>query len=61
MTTVYLRHAKTGKRYKVVALDKTAGTITLKGENAEFTEPYDPPRFKKLGYTLEKDDPDAVE
>lgn len=60
MTTVYLRHTKTGKRYQVVSLNKADGKITLKGEHAEFTESYDPPRFKQLGYVLEKDDPDAV-
>lgn len=48
----YLVHVDTGTKYEIVALDKAAGTITLKGKLAEFTEPYDKARLKKLGYTL---------
>jgi hypothetical protein len=27
--------------------------VTLKGEHAEFTQPYDKEHFKRLGYVLE--------
>lgn len=58
---LYFRNVKTGKRYAVVRIDKTANTVTLKGEMAEFTEPYDKERFKRMGYVLEKETEDAVE
>lgn len=60
MSNLYFRNEKTGKRYKVVRMDKDAGTIVLRGEHAEFTEQYDKDRFKKLGYVLEKEVADAV-
>jgi hypothetical protein len=37
----------------VVALDKVKNVVTLKGEHAEFTQPYDKEQFKRLGYVLE--------
>jgi hypothetical protein len=56
-------NTETQRRYEVVKLDKAAGTITLKGELAEFTESYDKDKFKELGYTLireeEAEDEDA--
>lgn len=51
-TELYFENVKTKKRYKVVKLDKEAGEITLRGEYAEFTEPYSKERFQKLGYKL---------
>lgn len=54
--SLYLVHTKTGRKYKVVGRDQEAGTITLKGELAEFTEPFDKERLKALGYTLQKGD-----
>lgn len=60
MAKLYFRNEKTGRRYEVLALDKDKGEITLKGEYTEFVEPYDKDRFKRLGYTLEKESPDAV-
>jgi hypothetical protein len=54
MTTLYLVHAATKRRFQVLLVDKEARKIRLKGEHAEFDEVYDPPTFKKLGYTIEK-------
>jgi hypothetical protein len=45
---------KTGKRYKVVNFDQTAGKITLVGEaGVEFTESYNKELFQRLGYKLQ--------
>lgn len=62
MIKLYFKNEKTGKKYEVVKLDKEKSEVTLKGEYAEFVEPYDKERFMKLGYTLVKEEePDAVE
>lgn len=37
-------------------MDKATNTVTLRGEHAEFTQPYDKELFKRLGYVLEKSD-----
>lgn len=49
-TKMYLENTKTEKRYEVLSIDKAAGTITLKGTHAVFTEAYNPARFKEMGY-----------
>ena len=54
--TVYFRHTKTDKRFEVVKVDRETNVVTLKGEHAEFTQPYDKALFQKLGYVLEKSD-----
>lgn len=54
MAELYFKNTKTGRRYKVIRIDKEKGEITLKGEYSEFTEPYDKERFKRLGYVPEK-------
>jgi hypothetical protein len=54
MTTLYLVHDKTNRRFKVLGVDQETKKIKLKGEHAEFEENYDPPAFKKLGYRIEK-------
>ena len=61
MTKIFFQNEKTGKRYLVVGMDNGAGTITLQGPHATFTEPYDKERFKRLGYTLVKEKADAIE
>jgi len=61
MTELYFRNMKTGRRYKVIRIDKEKGEITLKGEYSEFTEPYDKERFQRLGYVLEKVDTQETE
>lgn len=55
MTKVFFKHTKTGKMYRVISVDKVNKTIKLKGEHAEFEEPYDVERFKKMGYELHKE------
>lgn len=59
MSTLYFRNVKTNKRYEVVKMDKEKGIIVLRGEYAEFTEPYDKERFKANGYVLEQGEKDA--
>ena len=53
---IYFRNIKTNKKYKVVARDAAAGTVTLEGEFGQFTENYDKETFAKNGYVLEKVD-----
>jgi hypothetical protein len=57
MTDLYFHNAKSGRKFKVVSLDKEKGEITLKGEYAQFTEKFDKERFKALGYQLIKEEP----
>lgn len=63
MRKLYLRNRRTGKRYAVLGIDTASGMMTLKGEFAKFTEVYNVPRLKELGYVLEmiEEDQDAVE
>lgn len=56
---LYFRNQHTGKRYRIISLDKENGTIILRGEHAEFTEKYDKARFKAMGYVLERDEQHA--
>lgn len=51
---LFFVNKKSGRRFRVVSLDKEKGVITLKGEFAEFTERFDKERFKALGYDLVK-------
>lgn len=53
--TLYFRHLKTGKRYRIISLDPATRKIVLEGEMATFTETYDRERFKQMGYQLEKE------
>lgn len=59
MSKVYFRNTKTNRKYEIVKIDKERNEITLKGEYAEFVEPYDKERFQKMGYVLEKGDSHA--
>lgn len=59
MSKVYFRNTKTGKKFEVVRMNKETNEITLRGEHAEFTEPYDKERFTRMGYVLEKGDANA--
>lgn len=54
-TKLFLRHKTTGRKFEVLAVDREARTIRLKGELAEIEETYDPAYLKKLGYTMEKE------
>jgi ribosomal protein L15E len=47
---------ETGRKFEVIKLDKEKGEITLKGEYANFVEPYDKDRFLRLGYKMVKVD-----
>lgn len=58
MTKMFFTNEKTGRRYEIVRFDKESGEVVLKGELAEFAEPYDKERFQKLGYVLQKGDQD---
>ena len=48
----------TGKRYDVVNIDRTAGTIQLRGPTTQrvFTEKLDNERFARMGYKLMKEE-----
>lgn len=49
---IYLRCDRTERHYRVVALDKEANTITLKGKHGQWTEALRPvAEFAKIGYT----------
>lgn len=54
MAKFYFRNTKTNKQYEIVRMDKEKNEVTLRGETAEFVEPYDKDRFKQLGYVLER-------
>lgn len=58
---VYLVNERSGRKFRVIARNKDEGTITLKGEFAEFTEKFDATRFKALGYKVEKVEEDEEE
>ena len=53
---VFFQHTKTGRRYRVVRIDRAANTVTLKGDLAEFQESYDKATFTRLGYELVTED-----
>jgi len=56
MAKFYLVSSRTGKKFRILKRDKDAGTVLLKGDIAEFEEPYDMEKFKSQGYTLVKED-----
>lgn len=51
--TLYFRHTMTGRKFRVVSIDKTKNEVTLRGEHAEFTHPYDKAQIKQMGYVLD--------
>lgn len=54
---VFMENAHTKNRYKVVGLDREAGTITMTGKhNVPFTVAYSKELFEKMGYTLVKEE-----
>ena len=53
--TLYFKHTKTGKRFRIVSLDQRTGKIVLEGENSRFVDQYDKERFKAMGYKLERE------
>ncbi len=60
MPELLFRNKATGKVFKIIALDKDKGVVTLQGENGpEFDEPYTKEHFTKLGYVLERGSDDG--
>lgn len=43
-------HEKSGRKFEVIDIDPEAGTITLKGELSQFTEPWSKEAFREMGY-----------
>ena len=52
MVRVFLKNMGSGKEFEVIGRDKEAGTITLKGDYAQFTEKFDKDRLKEAGYEM---------
>lgn len=53
---LYFRNTKTGKQFEIVRIDKEKNEVVLRGEYAEFAEPYNKERFVANGYTLVRGD-----
>ena len=47
----------TGKKYRVLSMDKTQDPplLTMQGEHAKFTQPFDKELFVRCGYQLVKE------
>lgn len=60
MAEIFFKNVKTGKKYRVVKLDKAENEITLQGEYGEFTEKYNKARFERLGYVLVRGEQEAA-
>lgn len=56
MPTMYFKHTKTGKMFKVVGNREADGKayLTLECKDGKFEELYTKQRFKDMGYTLVK-------
>jgi hypothetical protein len=56
--TYYLENKAKGRRYQILALDKTQEPplLTLQGEHGPFTQAFDKAHFAAIGYELVKDD-----
>lgn len=52
MAAHYLENVHTGKRYKIVGVDKKNNKITLQGSIGTFEEEYDKEKFKRNGYRM---------
>ena len=57
--TVYFMNKHTGKKYKLISLDKETNVLTLQGEVATFTVEYDKTWLQNAGYTLVREPTDA--
>ena len=57
MSEVFFENIHTGKRYKVVAFDKVAGTVKVRGPQTgrEWTEKFSKEKFERLGYVLKQE------
>ena len=47
---VHLKSSRSGRVYRVVALDPVAKVATLRGLHGSFEETWDPQRLKAFGY-----------
>lgn len=47
---VHLRSTRTGRLYRVVAIDEVAKVATMKSKLGTFTQPWDPKALKEMGY-----------
>lgn len=56
MAKYFLVSSRTKKKFQIIERDKAAGTVKLKGDIAEWDEPFDMEKFKSQGYTLVKED-----
>lgn len=56
---VYFLNKHTGKRFKLISLDKATNQMVLQGEYATFTVAYDKQWLQDAGYTLVKEPIDA--
>lgn len=56
----FFKNKRTGKLFRVLSIDKDAGTVTLKGAFHEFVEPLTQERMKALGYELVQQDDDTL-
>jgi hypothetical protein len=58
MTSLYFRHTKTNRRFKVLRHNKETNELTLKGSYSEFKVKFDKDWLKEMGYTVERVDED---
>ncbi len=52
---VFFKNTATGVRYQIVKIDPKDAKdrkVVLQGEHGQFTELFDPERFKRMGYLL---------
>ena len=60
----FFENIETGAQFEVLSMN-TDGTVTMKAEYGQFTEPYNKEHFKALGYRLVRkevaDEPEVVD
>ena len=47
---VHLKSTRTQRVYRVMSVDPTTKTVRLKGKHGSFTQLWDPPALKAMGY-----------
>lgn len=60
MTKIFFQNIENGRKYELIGIDPGAGSVTLKGELVEFSQPFDPElgpvkTFEGFGYKLVKE------
>lgn len=56
---LFFRNKASGVAYRVIKLDPKDAKdrkVVLQGEHGQFTEPFDPERFRRMGYDLVRED-----